>query len=291
MSEENIEIPHIGFGTFIGNEHNKLNESQRKQTTINSIIIALQTGYRIIDSSINYNNYECVGEAIRRSGIPRKEIYLICKGSGNKQEIDDSIVKIFNCRKQDIGKGYNYIDLYLIHHPVFNEEIGFENWNILKQQKDEETVLNIGLSNVYINQLNKLKELVDDKRIIMPHVLEIEIHIYCQEKETVDWCDENNVIVIAQSPLGYANIGMLLDISEVKEIAQKYQITESQLLLAYTINRDIIPIPSSRSLKHIEENFEALNIKLEEEDMIKLESLNTNLPLTETAQNAKDRDQ
>ncbi len=291
-TEKGIEVPHIGFGTYIGmeEEFRYLEVEERKETIIRGILIALKFGYRIIDADTNYHNYEWVGEAIRKSDIPRKDIFLICKGDGSIRDINKTIIDLFNCDKSEIGKGDNYIDLYLIHHPSPDKKIIFKNWDVLSNVSNN-IVKRIGLSNVYINRLNSLKNLSDNNSdIMMPFAIEIECHILCQEKETVDWCDQNDVLVIAQSPLGYANIGALIDIPSVQEIANKHHVTPVQILLTYTISRGIIPIPASRSAKHIRENFKSLNIKLDAEDINALSELDQNNPLTTNAQSYKDID-
>ena len=275
----------IGFGTFI-NETKNYNKKEIKNKTTKSIIIALEIGYRIIDSASNYNNYKYIGEAIEATKIPRKDIYLICKGDGSEDDIKSSIEKIFKCSDNEIGKGNNYIDLYLIHHPIINPQNVFENWNLLPKFKQQNYILNFGLSNVYINQLKILKQF----NLILPYALEIEIHLYCQEKETVTWCQENNIKVIAQSPLGYANINILLDNEEVQNIAAEHNCTPVQILLAFTIQRNIIPIPASDNMNHIYENFEAQNIKLTSNEMNILSNLDDNIPFTTTAEEAKDLD-
>ena len=123
-----------------------------------------------------------------------------------------------------------------------------------------------------------------------PHALEVECHIINQEKELAEWCGINDVTMIAQSPLGYANSGILFDIPAVTEIAKNMAISPAQVLLAYTMSRGIIPIPSSRDDDHILSNFESTNINISEDDLNQLEKCDTKTVLTTTSEEAKLKD-
>lgn len=256
------KIPALAYGTWlIKNEKAK-----------DCVLMALEAGYRHIDTAQAYGNEEGVGEGIRQSGLKREDIYLTTKVQAEhktykkaKKSIDESLEKL----------GLDYIDLILIHCPqpwilfrskrrYFKENI--EVWRALEDAYKEGKVKAIGVSNFLIDDLQNIM----DNCEIKPMVNQILCHIGNTPMDVIKFCQENDIVVEAYSPIAH---GAALKDKAIQEMANKYGVSVAQLCIKYTLQLDTISIPKASSKEHIEDNAK-LDFEISEEDMIELIKLN-----------------
>lgn len=238
-----MEIPKLGYGVF------RIPEDQTKEV-VNE---ALKDGYRLIDTAAGYLNEKAVGQAIKESGIPRREIFLTTKlwiqDYENKHAVDDALKRL----------GLDYIDLLLLHQPMGNI---YQAWHTMEKAVKEGKVRAIGVSNFQDFQVQDLMMHND----IKPVVNQIEINPLNPENKNVDWLEENGIIPEAWGPLGQAKEGTFTNPILVK-IAQAHNATVGQVMLAWNIQRGVIVIPKSVHAERIKENFGALKVELTDDEM------------------------
>lgn len=250
-------IPAIGFGTW------QILLNNRAENAVTS---ALELGYRLLDTAFVYGNEKGVGAAVNKSSVPRADIFLTTKLWNRNQGYDnalDAFDRSLNSLRVD------YIDLYLIHWPQ-SKELTRESWRAMEVIYQSGKSKAIGVSNYDVSQLKDLM----DAAVTPPAVNQIEFHpfVYSQQKPIVDYCQENNIVVEAYSPLARAaHWGEPL----FNELAHKYDKTIAQVLLRWAIQHGTVPIPKSSHADRMKENLDVFDFKLDNKDMQKLNSLST----------------
>ena len=247
-------IPSIGFGTW---------KLKNNEETIEIIKEAIKYGYRHIDTAFAYGNEETIGKGIKESNIDRKDLFI----TGKLWNDDRGYENIINACKRTI-KNLNceYLDLYLIHWPASKAvhddwiEINKETWQALEYLYEQGLVKAIGVCNFKINQL---EELIKTAKI-KPMVNQIEFHIGVYNKDILDYCNRNNIIVEAWSPLGS---GKLFKVEELKEMASKYNVSVAQLCIRWCLQNNTLPLPKSKNIERIKNNLDVFNFEITNEDM------------------------
>lgn len=248
-------IPVLGYGTW---------QNTDPQECIDGVKTALETGYRHIDTAQMYGNEELVGEGIRLSHVPRKDIFLTSKLDNPnhgyeraKKAIDDSLERL----------GTDYMDLFLIHWPEVEghmedwQESNIETWRALEEAYEAGKIKAIGLSNF---KKKHLKNLLANCRI-KPMVNQLRLHPGIAQKETVAMSREADMVIQAWSPL--SPLSQMLDDEAVVSMTEKYQKSLAQLLLRYSLQKDFIPLTKSVHKDRIKENAAIFDFKIDEEDM------------------------
>lgn len=221
-----VEMPRLGFGVF-----------QSGGDTKQAALWALEAGYRHIDTAKAYHNEDAVGEAIKESGIDRKELFITTKLWN--QDMRD------HTQRENIEKSLeylqtDYLDLLLIHWPVAG--VYKESWKIMEEFYKEGKIRAIGVSNF---QIHHLDDLLRDAEVV-PAVNQIECHPYLTQKQLFDYCDQKGIAVEAWSPLGGSKgTGSVLSDPVVNEIAGRYGKSAAQLIIRWHLQRDTIVIPKS----------------------------------------------
>lgn len=244
-------ITSIGFGTY-----------GLKKDTYESVLTALNAGYRHIDTATLYRNEKAVGKAIHDSGVERKDIFLttkIPKWKCKSDEIEDSILESIN------SLGVEYIDLILIHNPVENKVLN--NWLDLEcmYNKMDGKIKHIGVSNFRIDHL----ETVLEGGNIKPFCNQIEITPFLQRNELVQFCRNNDILVVAHSSL---TKGERLTDKTLIGVADRNYKSPAQILLKWGIQKNYIVLPRSNDESYIKENIN-LDFTIERDDMIVLDTL------------------
>lgn len=260
-----IDIPIIGLGTL----------GLMGRAAYRSVLWALQAGYKLIDTASIYGNERNIGQALRDSGIPRENIFITTKVWNSEQGYEKTLTAYEkSLKKLDVS----YVDLYLIHWPVPN--LRDETWKALEKIYDQGKVSSIGVSNYSIRHLNELFE----TKSITPAVNQVEFSPFLYQKDLMEFCQSNKIIMEAYSPLTRGN---KLDNNQLQTIGNKYGKTSTQILLRWAIQHDIIQIPKSSSKDHIIENINIFDFNLDKSDMMQLDSLNENFRNSEDPEKIK----
>lgn len=243
------QMPVIGLGTW------QLTGDQAVQ----SVSEALELGYRMIDTSGDYNNQQQIGEAINSSKVPREDIYLVTK----VEEIDNAFEKTQSNLEE---LGMEYVDLMLIHRPPAGG-VGEKLWESLIYARNENFIKDIGVSNYTIEQIRQLTEITGEA----PTVNQIEWSPFGFSRDMYEFCQHNGIIIQAYSPLTRAK---RLEEEILKRMADKYGKTPAQLLLRWNLQRQTVPLPKATSREHLKENIEIFEFQINEEDMQTLNECN-----------------
>lgn len=251
-----VEMPILGFGVF---QVKDPDECER------SVVDAIETGYRLIDTAQSYGNEEAVGKAIKNSSIKREELFITTKlwiqsngYEGTKKAFENSLKKL----------QLNYLDLYLIHQP-FGDVYG--EWKAMQELYKEGKIRAIGVSNFYPD---RLIDLIIHNEII-PAVNQIETHPFHQQIDTKKFLQENNVQIESWGPFAEGKNNIFHN-ELLESIGKKYNKTIAQVILRWLTQRGIVAIPKSVRKERMEENFNSLDFNLSAEDMDTIKSLDTN---------------
>ncbi|CAM2961701.1 aldo/keto reductase [Paenibacillus sediminis] len=249
-----VQMPWFGFGTYKaqGNEVEK------------AVEVALQAGYRSIDTAAIYGNEEEVGRAIAASGINREELFVTTKLWNDDQGYDSTLRAFEESLKR---LHLDFIDLYLIHWP--GKDKYTETWRAFEKLYEEGRVRAIGVSNFHIHHLEELAK----SSHIAPAVNQVELHPRFIQKELRDYCSLKSIQIEAWAPLMK---GKLNDNETLISIGNKYGKTPSQVILRWNIQSGIVTIPKSVTPSRIIENANIFDFVLTEEELNQITSLNKN---------------
>lgn len=238
-----LKMPMAGIGTFL------LSPDEAEA----SVLSALQCGYRLIDTANAYVNEKAVGRAMKKSGVPRRDIFLETKLWPSFYEQDETIDKTLERLDTD------YIDLLLLHQPAGNY---IEGYSQMEKAYKEGKVKAIGLSNFDMKQMQEILDMCEVK----PAVLQTEVHPYSQEKELKEFLKKEEIVIQAWYPLGHGDKALIQEPLFVK-LGEKYKKTSAQITLRWHIQDGNIVIPGSKNPDHIRENFDLFDFELTEEEM------------------------
>ena len=244
-----IKMPMAGIGTFF------LTPDEAEA----SVLSALQCGYRLIDTANAYVNEKAVGRAMRKSGIPRDEIFLETKLWPSFYEQEDAVEKTLQ------RLGTDYIDLLLIHQPAGNYVAGYR---LMEKAYKEGKVRAIGLSNFTPEQVQEILDICEVK----PAVLQTEVHPYSQEKELKAFLDKEGIVIQAWYPLGHGDKALIQE-PLFTEFGKKYGKSNAQIILRWHIQAGNIVIPGSKNPAHIKDNFNLFDFALTDDEMAKITAL------------------
>ena len=244
-----IKMPMAGIGTFL------LTPDEAEA----SVLSALQCGYRLIDTANAYVNEKAVGRAMRKSGIPRDEIFLETKLWPSFYEQEDAVEKTLQ------RLGTDYIDLLLIHQPAGNYVAGYR---LMEKAYKEGKVRAIGLSNFTPEQVQEVLDICEVK----PAVLQTEVHPYSQEKKLKEFLDKEGIVIQAWYPLGHGDKTLIQE-PLFTEFGKKYGKSNAQIILRWHIQAGNIVIPGSKNPAHIKDNFNLFDFALTDDEMAKITAL------------------
>ncbi|MGH2974907.1 MAG: aldo/keto reductase [Solirubrobacterales bacterium] len=250
---DGLEIPRLGFGVF----------QVPPPETQGVVELALETGYRHVDTAAAYRNERGVGQALAASGLPREDVFVTTKLWNSQQGYDATLTAF----EASLGRlGFDYVDLYLIHWPVPSEDRFVDTWRAFERIHEEGRARTIGVSNFRIVDLERLEAETDTR----PTVNQIELHPRHQQAELRAWHAENGIATEAWSPLAQ---GGVLDHGTIARIAERHGKTPAQAILRWHLQIDNVVIPKSVTPERIRENIELFDFELSDEDLAAIAAL------------------
>ena len=251
-----LKMPMLGLGVY------QLNNEEIITKAIDEL------GYRLIDTARMYGNEKIVGKAIKKSKIPREELFITTKVYGPDRGYEKTKRAIENSLE---NLGLDYIDLMLIHEP-YKEAL--EMYKALEEAKKEGKIKSIGISNfnkkLYLEFIKQCKEI--------PQINQVEAHVFYSRKELQKILEKNGTVMEAWSPLA-AGKNDIFNNETLNKIGKKYGKTAAQIALKYLLSRNIIIIPKSENIKRLKENIDLFDFELEKEDIKKIETLERKMSL------------
>jgi 2,5-diketo-D-gluconate reductase A len=250
-----VEMPILGFGVFQMNDPKECEQA---------VYDALMTGYRLIDTAASYLNEEAVGRAIKRSDVPREELFITTKlwvQDAGYESTKKAFAKSLERLQLD------YLDLYLIHQP-FGDVYG--SWRAMEELYREGKIKAIGVSNFHPD---RLIDLIIHNEVI-PAVNQVETHPFNQQIESAQFMKENNVQIQSWGPFAEGK-NEIFQNDVLVSIAEKHNKSVAQVILRWLTLRGVIAIPKSVRQERIIENFNIFDFELSQEDMEKIAALDT----------------
>src|SRR5690625_2616503 len=245
---DGISIPMIGYGTA----------SIKGEVGVTAIESAINNGYRLIDSAYNYENEGAVGEAIKKTSIPRNELIITSKLPGRYHLFDKAIPTI---QESLYRASLDYYDIYLIHWPNPKTNQYVEAWEALIEAKKRGYVRSIGVCNFLPEHIERL----EDETGILPSMNQIELHPLFNQESLRKFHEKYDIQTESWSPL--SRMKRIKNIDTLQSLAQKYEKTIAQIVLRWHYQLGTIAIPRSSSPKRQLENISIFNFSLEVEDI------------------------
>lgn len=249
-----IEMPILGFGVY----------QIKPEETEEIVLQALQVGYRSIDTAAAYDNEEAVGWAIKRSGIPREELFITTKlwisdagYESAKAAFAESLQKL----------GLDYLDLYLIHQP-YNDVYGA--WRAMQELYKENKIRAIGVSNFHPDRVIDL--IIHNE--IVPAVNQVETHVFNQQVANQLFMEENGVQIESWGPFAEGMNNMFSN-PVLVSISRKYNKSVAQIVLRWLTQRNVVVIPKSVRKDRMIENLNIFDFELNADDMEQIKTLDT----------------
>lgn len=240
---DGLQLPKIGFGTY------QLNG----QIGVNAMTSALENGYRLLDSAFNYENEGAVGEAIRRSSVPRSEIIVTSKLPGRHHRYSEAITTI----QESLWRaGLDYYDLYLIHWPNPQADHYVEAWQALIEAQKFGLIRSIGVCNFLPEQIDRLEK----ETGVLPTINQVELHPYFNQQTQRDYDRAKGILTQAWSPLGRAS--HVLQEPLLRDLAEKYHKNVGQIILRWELQLGTMPIPKSAHSKRQIGNLQVFDFEL-----------------------------
>lgn len=251
-----VKIPKLGLGTWFIDDAD----------VADAVKAAVAAGYRHIDTAQAYGNERGVGEGVRTCGVPREELFVVSKVAAEHKTYEQAKAGIDETLRK---MGLDYLDMMIIHSPqpwveVNQSDNRYEDgnreaWRALEDAYKEGKLKAIGVSNFQISDIESLVKTAE----IKPMVNQILLHISNTPVELVDYCQKNDIVVEAYSPIAH---GVILNQPEIKAIADKYGVTVPQLCIRYTIQLGAVSLPKTGNAEHMKSNAQ-VDFEISAEDM------------------------
>ena len=248
-----VKMPKVGFGVYQVTDQNECHQA---------VLDAIDVGYRLIDTAQAYGNEEAVGEAIKMSGVDRKDLFITTKvwiSNYGYEKAKISVEESLNKMQLD------YLDLVLLHQP-FNDYYGA--YQALVDLYKEGKIKAIGVSNFYPDRLVDMAIFSE----VTPAINQVEVNVFHQQKEAQVYNEKYGVQLEAWAPFAEGRNNMFSN-PELKAIGEKYGKTVAQVILRWLVQRNIVPLSKSVKKSRMEENINIFDFELSKEDMDKISEM------------------
>jgi len=249
-----VEIPCVGFGTW---------QTPDGDVCVSSVLSAIEAGYRHIDTAQGYGNEESVGIAVKKSGVPRKELFITSKLTNSEHGYEKTLAAFEGTMKK---LDMDYLDLFLIHWPnpvAFRnnwQEANAGSWKAFEELYRAGRIRSIGISNFHPHHIVELMKTAT----VAPMVNQIRLAPGDTQDEVVDYCRSKDMVLEAYSPLG---IGKIFEVPEMKRLAEKYDRSIAQICIRWSLQRGYLPLPKSVTPARIKENTRVFDFELDVADV------------------------
>jgi 2,5-diketo-D-gluconate reductase A len=247
-------LPAIGLGTY----------GLKGPDGVAAIRSAISTGYRLLDTALNYGNEGEVGEAVRSSEVDRSELLVTTKLPGRHHGYEETLASFEESRA---NLGLDYVDLYLIHWPLPKVDKFLDSWKAMIELRDRGSIRSIGVSNFPVRLLQRLI----DETGVAPAVNQVELHPYFPQAELRAFHAQHGIVTESWSPL--ARKRDVASESIVQEVAAAHSVTPMQAVLRWHIQLGALPIPKSGTPARQQENFDVFSFSLEESEVQAISAL------------------
>lgn len=240
-------MPVLGLGTW---ENRDLGQCAA------SVETALETGYRHVDTAQAYDNEAGVGEGLAAADVPREELFLATKVWVSNLAYDD----VVRSTKESLDRlGTDYVDLLYVHWPAraYDPE---DTLTAFAELRDDGYVQRVGVSNFEPEHLEEARDVLGE----LPFANQVEMHPLLPRKELREYAAENEIELVAYSPLAR---GSVFDVPEIREVAEKHDASAAQVSLAWLRGKGVAAIPKATGRDHIRDNWDSLSVELDEEDV------------------------
>jgi len=247
------EMPSLGIGTW---------QNTDPEECANAVATALEMGYRHVDTAQAYDNEESVGDGLERAAVPREDVFLATKVWIDELAYDD----VLSTTEESLEKlGVDYVDLLYVHWPA-REYDPEETLAAFDQLHDDGLIERIGISNFEPAQVDEAIETADAPIFAN----QIECHPLLPQDELRAHCADRDVEVVAYSPLAR---GQVFDVPEIQQVAEKHDVSEAQVSLAWLREKGVTPIPKATSEAHIRDNWASRSLDLDDEDVAEIDGI------------------
>ncbi|MBC7401798.1 MAG: aldo/keto reductase [Microbacteriaceae bacterium] len=257
------DIPQLGLGVY------KVPDAEAARV----VEVALDAGYRHVDTASLYNNERGVGNGLRASGVPRDEVFVTTKVWDDDHGFDKTR-RAFDTSLELLG--FDYVDLYLIHWPVPSKDLFVETWRALEAIKADGRALSIGVSNFEPHHIDRL--LADTERATgtgtVPAINQVELHPWLPQQEVRDYNASHGILTEAWSPLAR---GRLIGDAVLDSIAAKHERSAAQVVIRWHLQLGNLVIPKSVTASRIVENFDVFDFALDATDLAAIAGLESGL--------------
>lgn len=251
---DGLTLPVIGLGTY----------NLRGNEGVNAITSAIDSGYRLIDTAYNYENEGAVGEAVRRSSVPREKLRITSKLPGRYHAYDKAVQAV---QESLFRANLDYYDVYLIHWPNPKQDLYVEAWQALIDARKWGYVRSIGVSNFLPEHIERLEK----ETGVKPSINQIELHPFFNQEPLRKWHRERDIQIESWSPLARAR--EILQNRTLQHIARRHDKSISQVILRWHYQLGAISIPKSSSPKRQLENMSIFDFSLDETEMREISDL------------------
>lgn len=254
-----VEVPCIGFGTW----------KMPGEIAENAVECAIKNGYRHIDTAAAYQNEESVGLGILKSGVNRRDIFLVSKLPNDDHGYENTIKSCENSLKR---LKTDYLDSYLIHWPVLVENVDHveedlcETWRAMENLLNDGKLRSIGTSNF----LEEHIEIIKKNMSSYPFINQVQLHPQNPQEEMVEYCKENGILPEAWSPLIQ---GQAFKRELLIEMAKKYNVSVAQICIRWIMQKGVVPVPKSATQERIINNADVFGFTISDEDMAEIATL------------------